>query len=509
MRAFFLLLLLTTVIYAAPAQRLTRERVYVGASIYRFGMAHKVAPRHVLTSIAKRGFQMPGFWQRGVILDPQLDTTTTLLRFYNLNGNYFQPLPAGGYVYIFGVPSAQPADFQDVTLRRYRPDLTLRWASTFDLFPGQQDLGNGLLVTDEAYFLSAYSFYNADRTRHMVLKTDTAGTVLWRKNYGWSVTDFNLDMQFTRQGHLLLYGFTGNYATGTVELKLLLLNQQGDSLRGLHYAPLGPGRDVAPPGEWQNSSLLPLSDGGFLCTMAVDSAAGWPALPLAVKVDAQLRPQWTHVWRYQPTGPLQPGRALGSFGSALELADGSLLLLAHFDQTPLNVATPYYLLRLDGATGRQLARYALPSPACNRPQPYQLLADGDSAAYVLGSCTASATGAAIQAPYAARLSLRGLPGIVTAAGRPRGTGKEVGLGVPYPNPAAQAVRVPYRRSAAGPAAVALFDALGRPVRTVAVPGAPTGEVVVPLNGLPAGVYSLRYEQSNVPAGPAQRLVVQP
>ncbi|RTQ49647.1 hypothetical protein EJV47_12580 [Hymenobacter gummosus] len=233
-----------------------------------------------------------------------------------------------------------------------------------------------------------------------------------------------------------------------------------------------------------------------------------PNMPLAVKVDAQLRPVWTRVERYVP--PRSFG-AVGRYGNAVELADGSVLVLCYYAGTPAAEDRPFYLLRLDGATGQLLQRHEFRSTICNRMAAFQLLADGDSAAYVLGACSAGPGGASVQAPYAARLSLRGLPAVVTAgaSARPR-PAEAAGLGRPYPNPAAGAVRVPYRRAAGtGPATLVLLDALGRRVRRVPVPAAPGGTLALPLAGLAAGLYWLRYEQAGAPVGPGRRLVVQP
>ncbi|GAB2963831.1 hypothetical protein GCM10027048_36260 [Hymenobacter coalescens] len=329
------------------------------------------------------------------------------------------------------------------------------------------------------------------------------GNLLWAKAYGWNGGDFIADLKFTRQGNILMMGVAASGLDW--DLKLLLVNQQGDSLNALHYAPLGPGRTVG--SALAANSLFPLTDGGFLVLTGIDSV-NLPYLPLAVKVDAQLRPVWTRVERYVP--PRSAGPA-ARYGSAVELADGSVLVLCYYLSTPATEDRPFYLLRLDGATGRLLQRHEFRSTVCNRMRTDYLIADGDSAAYVLGLCSAGLSGAAVQAPYAARLSLRGLPAVVTAAtGPPPPEGPAPGLGAPYPNPASGTVRVPYRRAAGtAPAAVLLLNALGQRVRAVPVPAAARGQVELPLAGLAAGVYWLRYEQDGAPVGPGRRLLVQP
>jgi hypothetical protein len=506
MRTSIVFALLVLISWPGTAQRLLRDRVYPN-SIYSFGRGVLTPQNYVLTSLFKRPPQIPGFFGRAVFINPQLDTFTTSQRVYNLGPGIPRPVPSAGYVYTYGEPSQLPTDVQDISLRRYRNDMTPRWTRRYDLHPGYEDIPNGLLAAADAYFISAYSFAPGGRTRNIVLKVDTAGAPRWQKNYGWTMADFILDMQFTQRSHLLLYGSTTTPSSGDIQLKLLEITQNGDSVQGQRIAPLGLGRSLAPNGTFADN-LLPLTDGGFLCTTSIDTVAQRPSLPLAVKVDAQLRPIWTRVERYLP--PRSSGAA-GRYGNALELADGSVLVLCYYASTPATEERPFYLLRLDGATGQLLQRHEFRSTICNRMGAYQLLADGDSAAYVLGLCSAGPGGVPVQAPYAARLSLRGLPAVVTTTATPKSAGAETtGLGQPYPNPATATVRVPYRRAAGpAPATVQLLDALGRRVRIVSVPAAPSGQVELPLTGLAAGLYWLRYEQGGAATGPGRRLVVQP
>ncbi|RTQ48593.1 T9SS type A sorting domain-containing protein [Hymenobacter gummosus] len=501
MRPALLLVLLLLLSWPVTAQRLVRDRIYPN-SIYAFGRSVLTPQNQVLTALFKRHPQMPGFFGRAVFLNRQLDTTTTLQRVYNLAPGIPGPGPAGGYIYAYGEPSS---DTQDATLRRYRSDMTLRWQRRYDLHPGYQEGPTGLVSTADAHFLSIYSFAPGNRRRNVVLKVDTAGAPLWQRNYGWSGTDFILDMQRTRQGNLLLYGITADLGSGRIQIKLLELTQSGDSVQGRRIAPPGVGRNIAVTGTFADN-ILQLTDGGYLCTIGLDSV-NRPNIPLAVKVDAQLRPVWTRVERY---GPPRTSGAAARYGNAVELAYGSVLVLCYYEGTPVTEDRPFYLLRLDGATGQLLQRHEFRSTICNRMAAFQLLADGDSAAYVLGLCSAGPGGASVQAPYAARLSLRGLPAIVTAATPRPAADAAAGLGQPYPNPATAAVRVPYRRAAGtAPATVQLFDALGRRVRLVPVPAAPSGQVELQLTGLAAGVYWLRYEQGGTATGPGRQLLVQP
>jgi hypothetical protein len=70
-------------------------------------------------------------------------------------------------------------------------------------------------------------------------------------------------------------------------------------------------------------------------------------------------------------------------------------------------------------------------------------------------------------------------------------GKAAALGVQaYPNPAARYLRLRYAQPGAGSATVLVLDALGRPVRRLALPGQPSGrqEYILDMEGLLTGVY---------------------
>jgi Secretion system C-terminal sorting domain len=305
------------------------------------------------------------------------------------------------------------------------------------------------------------------RRRAELLRTDSVGTVLWRKEQGWSVTDYQTDAAYTNTGTVLLSGLTPlSNVTGTWSVRLLEVNAQGDSLRGVVLAPRGTGT-VAP--QYGYHRLLPLADGGFVLPCDGDTvvANGSRQLqPLLLKVDRQLRVQWLRAYRLpRPVGMRYTG--------AVALADGSILVLAYG-----GTGYTYYLHHYD-AQGRLLAEYPFVTTACPNLTPIKLLPD-PTGRYLLvaGGCEGSGA-------YAAMIDLRGLPNVVTAAS-PSAPAPAVSFAV-YPNPATDQATAQVQRAGT----LRLLDAVGRVVVQQSVR---TGQNRLDLAALPAGLYACQLVQ---------------
>ncbi|MBC6700460.1 T9SS type A sorting domain-containing protein [Hymenobacter sp. BT190] len=340
-----------------------------------------------------------------------------------------------------------------------------------------------MLEANDGYFISIHSPAASQTTDYRaqwtLMKTDTAGAVLWRKMYGRTVSDAPTYTCYTQDGNILMTGQTSPPGAGPM-VRLLLLNPAGDSLRGLSYSPFGLGRALLNNFN-SNDRTLPLRDRGFLLLARLDTAIGSP-IPVVLKVDAQLQPQWSFAYRPPIGGGL---RNAISFAGMCELSDGSVLVLSA-NSAGITTNLPYTLLRLS-PTGQLLNTYPLLSQICAQVQPHKLLADGDSAVYIFGRCVAGSP--TFGELYTARIRLRGLPGIVTATATPRAVAGAVALEPPYPNPASSTATVAYRRPPrSGRAELQLTNMLGQVVRRWLLVAGGSGTVVLELGGLPAGVY---------------------
>jgi hypothetical protein len=280
-------------------------------------------------------------------------------------------------------------------------------------------------------------------------------------------------------------------------LKLLLVNQQGDSIRGRQLAPWGSARSVRVQ-NYFNNGVLPMRDGGFVLTGYVDSAttAINARPPFVLRVDSLLRLRWAYAL------PLVP-REQVVYGHACELADSSVLVLAHARDPVRNTFWLHHFAR----TGQRLGTYPFTS-SCGQVQPFFLvpMSDGHTV-YVAGQCY-GVSGPAGGTGYIAVVDLQSLPGtvLVTATAEPAPAVEEAAF-ILYPNPTAGAFTFSWRGAAGRAARLVLYSALGQVVRELPLPLAAGRLEVV---GLAPGPYQARLLDARGAAlGRSQRIIIRP
>lgn len=413
-------------------------------------------------------------------------------------------LPNGNFGFLTEERALTSGDAVALYMQQFTPSGTVPSRFRFPLATPAYgaEFGVGLLAVPGATGGYILASMRGGRERvHLVSVTDQ-GALRWVRNYGWSTNEGFCDVQLDAAGRAVVYSLYAPYVPNARNaLKLLQLDPvTGDSLRGVSVTPA---RTRAAP-AWNATNtlnqLLPLSDGGLVLCTAIDTVGG-PfgryTMSVAMKVDAQLRPVWTHL--QGATAAL----AYPHYVNGVALQDGSVLLLADGSQ-----ARAYELHHLDGATGRLLGAYTYTSQACPRFVAASLAPGADGrTVYVTGTCLGAATNGAGAGGYVARLLLpAALPGVVTAA-------RPAALPTPalalYPNPAADQATVQLPAALPRPVRVELRDALGRAVRAYPLP-AGHRELTLPLAGLPAGPYWLRLTDADGhSAGPARQLLVLP
>ena len=148
--------------------------------------------------------------------------------------------PAGGYtVATTAIGPNWPTDQRDLAFYRYANPLAFpRLTRIQDLDGGSADTSTDLLAAPDGYFISAKIEGPTvpNRKFFRFLKTDTTGVVLWQKDYGLSNNDFICAMRYTPDGNILLAGQSSPAPSYDARLRLLLVNQRGDSLNSLLYA---------------------------------------------------------------------------------------------------------------------------------------------------------------------------------------------------------------------------------------------------------------------------------
>jgi hypothetical protein len=225
--------------------------------------------------------------------------------------------------------------------------------------------------------------------------------------------------------------------TNNWKLRLLLMNQNGDSLKGKELVVRG-----QTEGMYDNlNTVTPLSDGGYLITSYTDTVSStYPNgtdMGMIVKVDSNLNLKWNYIHR-------TPNVDGYSFTKVKELADSSLLILGFklFPNSGSN-ANSFQLYHFS-PKGQLLNTYPFTSSICSQIMGITLDALPDSTYMIGGMC--GNTNPYSYGFYVAKVKIPGLPlpkpFIIT------GTSKELALagftlGQSYPNPATESAIIPF------------------------------------------------------------------
>jgi hypothetical protein len=273
-----------------------------------------------------------------------------------------------------------------------------------------------------------------------LLRTDSLGNTRWLKDYNWSSDDALVDMQFTKKGKIITAGIS-NIPVGLSHLKLMVFNQNGDSLKGKQINVNGPNRSESMYSAF--SSVTPLSDGGYLLTANLDTVtSSFPngiAMGMVVKVDSSLNLVWKYIHR-------TPAVDEYVFTKAKELADGSVIVLG-FKFRPAQGGNGFQLYRFN-AQGVLKNVYPFTSSICTQTWGVTLDALPDSTFMIGGRCGNNPP--VTYGFYVAKVKIPGLPAVLppimpgTVTGLAAEQSKpESYLGQSYPNPTTSTAIIPY------------------------------------------------------------------
>jgi Secretion system C-terminal sorting domain len=425
---------------------------------------------YVLVGGVQNNNPLDYFHNRFLLLSPTtLDTVWTAKGLDIVSYGMQRLVPGPGNQYTFCGHTAGSSTPNEWALQTVGLDGRIRRTALIQNPGGSEHILGAALRTPDGGLLWAGTTPGASlRRRAELLRTDSAGAVLWRRGHGWDFNDYQSDAVYTNTGTVLLAGvyvqpYTPPITLSPWAVRLLEVTAQGDSVRGVRLAPRGM-RPVLT--RYGYHRLLPLADGGFVLPADGDTIINGRRenQALLMKVNRQLHLQWLRAYR----------TAVGMryFGT-VALVDGSILVLAAGGR-----GYTYYLHHYD-AQGRFLAEYPFVTTACPNLETVKLLPDPTGRfLFVGGGCEGSGA-------YAAMIDLRGLPSVVTAGAKPAPAAPAT-LEV-YPNPAQQRATVRVRRAGT----VRLLDATGRLVRQQAVRA---GQNRLDLAGLPAGLYACQLEQ---------------
>jgi hypothetical protein len=274
-----------------------------------------------------------------------------------------------------------------------------------------------------------------------ITRTDSLGVVKWSKGYPWGGSnEYLLDLKYTPKGNIIAAGITDK-PFGPWHLKLMLLNQNGDSLKGKQLIINSINGEEGMDANF--NSITPLSDGGYLLTANLDTATS--SFPnginqgTIVKVDSSFNLVWKYIHRTQAVDEY-------IFTKAKELADGSVIVLG-FKFRPAQGGNGFQLYRFN-AQGVLKNVYPFTSSICTQTWGVTLDALSDSTFMVGGRCGNNPP--ITYGFYVAKVKIPGLPAVLppimpgTVTGLAAEQNKtESYLGQSYPNPTASTAIIPY------------------------------------------------------------------
>lgn len=132
-------------------------------------------------------------------------------------------------------------------------------------YGGAEDFEEGysVLQTDDGGFIVAgHTGSENDPDQVYLIRTDSNGDSLWTKKYGGSANDLGFSMCKTNDGKFIITGKTESFGAGGMDIYLLKVDSDGDSLWAKTYGGLE---------DDEAGSVRMTSDGGFIIAGTTES----------------------------------------------------------------------------------------------------------------------------------------------------------------------------------------------------------------------------------------------
>jgi hypothetical protein len=189
----------------------------------------------------------------------------------------WQTWPDGGYI-LAGSTSSYGSGESDVYLIKTDSLGNLVWSRTY----GDVGSDHGLFVQqtspDGGYIVAGdkYSAYTGGRDIFLI-KTDTSGDTLWTKTFGGPGIDAGSAVRATTDGGYIVTGYTESYGYGGRDVYLIKTDSAGQVLWAENYG--GRDHDVG-------SSIWLTFDGGYIITGYTESSGAGDRDVFLIKTDA-------------------------------------------------------------------------------------------------------------------------------------------------------------------------------------------------------------------------------
>jgi hypothetical protein len=394
-----------------------------------------------------------GFQDVFLLVKPDTDTLWTRKGPLLKNGAHAISQALGNSLFFTGQVRASVASKSDIVLEKLNLNGNQLFRKTIDF--GDIDYGACLKVMpNKDLLIAGWGCLTNPYSRFAITRFDSLGnTIRWQKDYQWTISDGPSHMEFTNNGNIILIGPT--FYNSFVRLKLLVIDQNGDSVLGARPSIVGTNRREETLEIY--NGLTVLSDGGYLITGEIDTVIN--SLPrymsFVAKLNSNLQPVWRYVQRSKLSGDYY-------YSKSRELADGSLLVLS------FGANNQFYFSRFS-PTGTLLNTYTFTSNVANKVITATLeYLPSDSTFIIAGEATVTPQPNYTSAFYVAKVKLPpSVPQVLST--KPEIVQAESLLGQSYPNPATDAVIIPFNLpNSYKQANIIIRDITGREVGNYAI-----------------------------------------
>ena len=392
-------------------------------------------------------------------------------------GYAVQQTTDGGYV-IAGYTKSNTAGGTDMLLMKADTIGNVAWLYAFG--GAQDDEAYSVQQTRDGGFIAAgaTSSFGAGSRDVWLLKTNGAGSEVWRKALGGFGSDGARSVQQTRDGGYIITGWTYSYGPGAVGNVWLV---KADSFGNEVWNKTFGGTDVD-----RGLCVEQTRDGGFVLTGYTSSSGAGLDDMLLIKTDSAGNAEWTKTF----------GGTGRDYGNSVQQTSDGGYIVAGYTLSFGSGGDDVWLVKTD-MNGNQVWTSTYGGSASDVAYSVDQTSDGG---YIVAGHTLS-YGAGVHDIWLLRVA-EGL----TATREPNDVANEVRLEQNYPNPFNPATHIPFTIPASpaggqvsGFTSLKLYDILGREVATLVHEVKKPGSYSMQWDatGHASGVYLYRLESGGV------------
>lgn len=173
-------------------------------------------------------------------------------------------------------------------------------------------LHSAIQTSDDGFLILGTTNGHSDSSDIIMIKHDSARSILWNHTFGGPKKDFVRNVQQTSDNGYLMVGMTSSVATDSEDAWIIRANSMGEILWNKTYG--GSGRDTL-------SIIESTNDGGFILLGNMGNPTGDHGKPLLIRTNEDGQEQWERVLDLGPWISIRDVK---------QLNDGGFLLIGTF-----------------------------------------------------------------------------------------------------------------------------------------------------------------------------------